>query len=74
MKNITCSMLAMFCMVAVQAQNISQQKPATDAIMRSNGRIYVVVAVMLIILAGLILYLFRIDKKVSGIETELGGG
>ncbi len=36
--------------------------------MRSNGRIYVVVAVMLTILTGLILYLVRIDKKISKIE------
>ena len=33
--------------------------------MRSNGRIYVVVAVMLTILTGLILYLVRLDRKIS---------
>jgi hypothetical protein len=33
--------------------------------MRSNGRIYVVVAVMLTILIGLILYLVRLDRKIS---------
>ncbi len=33
--------------------------------MRSNGRIYVVVAVMLTILIGLILYIVRLDKKIS---------
>ena len=33
--------------------------------MRSNGRIYVVVAVMVTILAGLIIYLVRIDRKIS---------
>jgi CcmD family protein len=33
--------------------------------MRSNGRIYVVVAVMLTILAGLILYIIRLDRKIS---------
>lgn len=38
--------------------------------MRSNGRIYVVVAVMLTILAGLILYVVRLDKKISKLEKE----
>jgi len=38
--------------------------------MRSNGRIYVVVAVMLTILAGLILYVVRLDKKITKLEKE----
>jgi hypothetical protein len=33
--------------------------------MRSNGRIYVVVAVILTILTGLILYVVRLDRKIS---------
>jgi hypothetical protein len=36
--------------------------------MRENGMIYVVVAVMITILAGLILYLVRLDKKMSRLE------
>ena len=38
--------------------------------MRSSGRIYVVVAVMLTILTGLVLYLVRLDKKISKLEKE----
>jgi len=38
--------------------------------MRSNGRIYVVVAVMLTILTGLILYLVRLDRKISRWEKS----
>jgi len=33
--------------------------------MRSNGRIYVVVAVVVLILLGLVLYLVRLDKKIT---------
>jgi hypothetical protein len=33
--------------------------------MRGNGRIYVVVAVILTILTGLILYVVRLDRKIS---------
>lgn len=40
------------------------------ATMRSNGRIYVVVAVMLTILAGLIIYLVRIEKKIKNLEDK----
>ena len=40
--------------------------------MRSNGRIYVVVAVMVTILLGLILYLVRLDRKISKLEKETG--
>ena len=38
--------------------------------MRSNGRIYVVVAVMLAILIGLILYLVRLDRKITKMERQ----
>lgn len=37
---------------------------------RSNGKIFVVVAVMLTIFAGIILYLVRLDRKLSKIEKE----
>jgi uncharacterized membrane protein len=38
--------------------------------MRSNGKIYVVVAVLTTILVGLIAYLIRMDKKISKLEKE----
>ncbi len=72
MKKITCTILFIICIMAVQAQNNATQKPAMDNIMRSNGRIFVVVAVMLIILAGLIIYLLRIEKKINRVEKEIG--
>jgi preprotein translocase subunit YajC len=38
--------------------------------MRSNGKIYVVVAIILTIFAGLIFYLIRIDRKITKIEKN----
>lgn len=38
--------------------------------MRSNGKIYVVIAVMITILAGLIFYVYRLDKKISRLEKD----
>jgi hypothetical protein len=39
-------------------------------LMRSNGKIYVVVAVMLTILLGLIFYVIRLDRKISRLEKN----
>ena len=44
-------------------------KPNSD-FMRSNGRSYVVIAVMLTILAGVILYLIRLDRKLNKLEKD----
>lgn len=49
------------------------QESGMADLMRSNGRIYVVVAVMLTILAGLVLYLVRLDRKISKLEKENNG-
>lgn len=52
--------------VSLKAQ---QQAEMADA-MRANGKIYVVVAVCLTILAGLIIYLITLDRKISRIEKD----
>ncbi len=53
------------------AQNPDEYKPVDMAdTMRSNGKIYVVVAVLVIILAGLLLYLFSIDRKLKRLEKK----
>ncbi|WP_367281870.1 CcmD family protein [Tunicatimonas pelagia] len=38
---------------------------------RQEGKIYVVVAVMLLIFSGLVVYAIRIDQKVSKLEKEI---
>jgi CcmD family protein len=38
--------------------------------MRSNGKIYVVVAVCLIILIGLFVYVMSVDRKLRRLEKE----
>ena len=52
------------------ALNKSNEVEMADAL-RENGKIYVVVAVLLIILAGIFIYLFILDKKISKIEKEI---
>jgi CcmD family protein len=39
---------------------------------RSDGKIYVVIAVMAVILAGIFIYLFMIGNKISRLEKKLG--
>lgn len=39
--------------------------------MRSNGKIYIVVAVCLTILIGLFLYVFSLDRKISKLEKDV---
>ena len=39
--------------------------------MEENGKIIVVVAVLAVIMAGLFLYLFIIDRKISKLEKTL---
>ena len=56
--------------ISVWGQNGNPPVQMADT-MRSNGRIYVVVAVMLTILIGLILYIVRLDKKISKMEKEI---
>lgn len=41
-----------------------------NTLMRSNGKIYVVLAVCITILAGLIFYVASIDRKISKLEKD----
>ena len=38
--------------------------------MNSNGKIYVVMAVVVVIVLGLFIYLFSIDRKISKLEKK----
>ncbi len=39
-------------------------------VMRSNGKIYVVIVVVVTILTGLFLYVFALDRKISKLEKK----
>jgi heme A synthase len=63
-----------FCLLTglfVRAQDsLQKEKPQMADAMRSNGKIYVVVTVLVIILAGLFVYLISLDRKLSRIEKD----
>jgi multisubunit Na+/H+ antiporter MnhB subunit len=50
------------------AQEAAMQTEDKKGFMRSDGKIYVVVAIALTILAGLILYVMRLDRKITKFE------
>lgn len=53
------------------AAQIAADQPEMADALRQDGKIYVVVLVLVIILSGLLLYLVRLDRKVSRLEKEL---
>jgi hypothetical protein len=57
-------LLAILCSLTVKAQSEVEMADG----MRSEGKIYVVVAIILIVLSGLIVYLFMLDRKVGKLE------
>ena len=61
-----------FMLLMMMTMNLAAQEKEVEMAdtMRSNGRIWVVVAVMLTILAGLLLYLWRLDRKIGKLEKE----
>lgn len=67
-KKIALLFFSFFMSVMLFAQNGDTIEMADT--MRQNGKIYVVVAVILTILAGIFLYLVRLDRKISKLEKE----
>jgi heme/copper-type cytochrome/quinol oxidase subunit 3 len=51
------------------AQDTTKEVAMADA-MRQNGKIYVVVAVIVTIFTGIVLYLIRLDRKISKLEKN----
>jgi CcmD family protein len=69
-RKISRALLLSVCMSPV-GRLLAQQQPVEMAdAMRSNGKIYIVVAVCLTILTGLFLYVWRLDRKIARMEKE----
>lgn len=60
----------LLCMFTIGGFAQTNNKVEMADTMRSEGKIYVVIAVILIILAGLFLYVARIDRKLTKLEKE----
>jgi len=70
MKKILFSLILMLLTVQLFAQENGIEMADQ---LRSDGKIYVVVTCIVIILVGLLAYLFSIDKRLKKIEKENNG-
>ena len=60
----------LFCLLPAACCLAGEQVEMADEL-RSSGKIYVVVAVLVTILLGIILYLIMIDRKISDVEKKI---
>ncbi|MBW0179337.1 CcmD family protein [Sediminibacterium sp.] len=66
LQRISFILFALFLTTSASAQEVAAE---TD-IMRSNGKIYVVMAVVITIVAGLFIYVASLDRKISKLEKS----
>lgn len=66
LQRISVILFALFLTTSASAQEVAAE---TD-IMRSNGKIYVVMAVVITIVAGLFIYVASLDRKISKLEKS----
>ena len=67
---LCCRMLLFVSSLLLSVKGFSQEKVEMSDVMRSNGKIYVVVAVCLVILIGLFLYVAALDRKIRKLEKD----
>lgn len=70
MRNISTYGWSLAAWLFLLPQLCAAQAPRMDSVMTKNGKIYVVVAVLAVIMIGIILYLTRMDRRISKLEKE----
>jgi uncharacterized membrane protein len=61
----------MFSVFTYAQDSLKNEKPQMADALRSSGKIYVVVTVLVIILIGLFIYLINTDRKISRLEKNI---
>lgn len=64
-------LLSILALTIIYVNAFAQNEAEMADTMRSNGKIYVVVGVILIVLVGLLAYLFFIERKVKKLEDKI---
>lgn len=67
MKKIISLLTLFFVFLVAMGQGEDGPVEMADGL-RANGKIYVVVTVLVVILLGLFIYLFRLDRKITKLE------
>ena len=55
--------------VMAHAQSVATDANSND-LMRSNGRIFLVMTIVVFIVAGLLVYVYSLDRKISKLEKK----
>ncbi len=71
LKKIACLISFSFIVANSFAQQMNYSKKEPTDFMNSNGKIYVVMAVVTVIVLGLFLYLFNLDRKIKKLEKSV---
>jgi len=66
---LSLAFIAIYALVFGQQTNPPVEMADT---MRSNGKIFVVVAVIVTLFSGIIIYLISLDRKISRLEKDAG--
>lgn len=71
MKKVLITLFSLLLIIGAYAQDSTGQTVTEQATgLRADGKIYVVVAVVVTILLGLFIYVFRLDRKISKLEKQ----
>ncbi len=65
------STILMFILLMMSPILVSASDVSMADTMRENGKIYVVVAVVLVVTLGMIFYLVSVDKKIKKLEAKI---
>lgn len=73
---LTRSTKSLLAALLLLSQNLMAQQPVTDGVemadqLRADGKIWVVVAVIAAVFAGIVVYLVRLDRQISKLEKEV---
>lgn len=68
-KRITIALVLGFMHIVAFAQEASTTEASND-LMRSNGKIFLVMTIVVVLIVGLLLYLISIDRKISKLEKK----
>ncbi|HEY0271644.1 MAG TPA: CcmD family protein [Chitinophaga sp.] len=68
--SVCCTLFLMCLSLLASAQQQNTEKGPVNEFFRSNGKIYVVVGVLVIIFLGIVLFLVRLDRKISKLEQR----
>jgi CcmD family protein len=67
----TINSLLVFALLLISNRLFAQQEVEMADAMRSNGKIYVVVSILLVIFVGIVGFLIFMDRKITRLEKRL---